>query len=88
MKSLIANIEDGNGLTENANRASLLIRFLIRRGLKPAPFELHHGRKPSSNLNIMNDRKAYIFYWSLLSISAPNKPNKPTYFGRDRTERF
>ena len=47
MKSLIANIEDGNGITENANRASLLIRFLIRRGLKQAPFELQIFGLPS-----------------------------------------
>ena len=43
---IIANLEDGIGITESVNRASRVMRFTIHTGLKITPFELHHGRKP------------------------------------------
>ena len=51
MKNLIlANMEDGNNLTESVNRALRVMRFTILTGLKKTPFELHHGRKPRTEL--------------------------------------
>ena len=51
LKSLIiANLGDGQNLTESVNRASRVMRFTIHTGLKITPFELHHGRKPRTEL--------------------------------------
>ena len=55
---ILANMEDGLCLTESVNRALRIIRFTIHTGLKITPFELHHGRKPRTELtNIVKDRK-------------------------------
>ena len=55
---LLANMEDGNNLTESVNRALRVMRFTIHMGLKKTPFELHQGRKPRTELtNIMKDGK-------------------------------
>ena len=60
------------------------MRFTIHTGLKRTPFELHHGRKPRTELsNIIKDGKTYLSDWSEISISAPNKPKIPIYVGRD-----
>ena len=85
MKNLIlANMEDGNNLTESVNRALRVMRFTIHTGLKKTPFELHHGRKPRTELtNIINDGKSFLSDWSELSISAPNRPKIPIYVRRD-----
>ena len=85
MKNLIlANMEDGNNLTESVNKALRVMRFTIHTGLKETPFELHHGRKPRTELtNIINDGKSFLSDWSELSISAPNRPKIPIYVGRD-----
>ena len=85
MKNLIlANMEDGNNLTESVNRALRVMRFTIHTGLKKTPFELHHGRKPRTELtNIIKDGKSFLSDWSELSISAPNRPKIPIYVGRD-----
>ena len=84
MKNLIlANMEDGNNLTESVNRALRVMRFTIHTGLKKTPFELHHGRKPRTELtNVIKDGKS-LSNWSELSISAPNHPKLPIYVGRD-----
>ena len=76
MKNLIlANMEDGNNLTESVNRALRAMRFTIHTGLNKTPFELHHGRKPRTELtNILKDGKSFLSDWSELSISAPNRP--------------
>ena len=49
-KLILANMEDGNNLTESVNRALGVMRFTIHTGLKKTPFELHHGRKPRTEL--------------------------------------
>ena len=55
---IIANLEDGIGITESVNRALWVKRFTIHTGLKITPFELHHGRKPRTELtNIVKDGK-------------------------------
>ena len=85
MKNLIlANMQDGNNLTENVNKALRVMRFTIHTGLKKMPFELHHGRKPRTELtNIIKNAKSFLSKWSELSISAPNRPKIPIYVGRD-----
>ena len=57
MKNLIvANLEDNLCLTECVNRALKVMRFTIHTGLKLTPFELHHGRKPRTELtNLVKD---------------------------------
>ena len=77
-------MEDGNNLTGSVNRALRVMRFTIHTGLKKTPFELHHGRKPRTELtNILKDGKSFLSDWSELSISAPNRPKIPIYVGRD-----
>ena len=77
-------MEDGIGLKEVVKRAERVMRFTIHTGLKVAPFELHHGRKPRSELtNIAKDGKAYLSNWSEMPISAPCRPKIPIYVGRD-----
>ena len=85
MKNLVlANMEDGNNLTESVNRALKVMRFTIHTGLKKTPFELHHDRKPRTELtNIIKDGKSFLSNWSELSVSAPNRPKIPIYVGRD-----
>ena len=81
---MLANIEEGNDLTKSINRALGVMRFNIQTGLKKTPFELHHCRKPSTELiNIVRDGKTYLWGWSGICISAPNKPKIPIYVGRD-----
>ena len=81
---MLANLEEGTDLTESVNRALRVMRFTIHTGLKRTPFELHHGRKPRTELtNIIKDGKTYLSDWSEISISAPNKPKIPIYVGRD-----
>ena len=73
-------MEDTISLTESVNRA-------MHKGLKLTPFELHHGRKPRTELtNIVKDGKSYLSYWSELSVSAPNRPKIPKYLGCDADE--
>ena len=77
-------MEDGNNLNESVNRALRVMRFTKYTGLKKTPFELHHGRKPRTELtNIIKDGKSFLSDWSELSISAPNRPKIPIYVGRD-----
>ena len=81
---LLANMEDGNIPTESVNRALKVMRFTIQTGLRKTPFELHHGRKPRTELtNIINDGTSFLSDWSELSILAPNKPKRPIYARRD-----
>ena len=64
-KVKIANMEDGLCLTESVNRALREKRFTIHTGLKITPFELHHERKPRTELtNIVKDGKTYLSNWS------------------------
>ena len=81
---MLTNLEEGIELNESINRALRVMRFTIHTGLKRTPFELHHGRKPRTELtNIVKDGKTYLSDWSEMSISAPNKPKIPIYVGRD-----
>ena len=85
MKNLIvANLEDNLCLTECVNRALKVMRFTIHTGLKLTPFELHHGRKPRTELtNLVKDGKSFLSDWTELSVSAERKPKIPMYVSRD-----
>ena len=84
---VLANMEDGNNLTESVNRALKVMRFTKHTGLKKTPFELHHGRKPRTELtNIIKDGKSFLSNWSELSVSAPNRPKIPIYVVMARTK--
>ena len=57
--------------------------FTIHTGFKITPFELHHGRKPRTELtNIVKNGKT-LSNWSEMTISAPSRPKIPIYVGRD-----
>ena len=80
---MLTNLEEGTDLTESVNRALRVMSFTIHTGLKRTPFELHHGRKPRTELtNIVKDGKTYLSVWSEIFISA-NKPKIPIYVGRN-----
>ena len=84
MKNLIANLEDNLCLTECVNRALRVMQFTIHTGLKLTPFELHHGRKPRTELiNPGKDGKSFLSDWTELSVSAERKPKIPIYVSRD-----
>ena len=85
MKNLIvANLEDNLCLTECVNRALKVMRFTIHTGLKLTPFELHHGRKPRTELtNLVKNGKSFLSDWTELSVSAERKPKIPIYASRD-----
>ena len=85
MKKLkVANLEDNLCLTECVNRALKVMRFTIHTRLKLTPFELHHGRKPRTELtNLVKDGKSFLFDWTELSVSAEKKPKIPIYISRD-----
>ena len=85
MKNLIvANLEDNLCLTECVNRALKVMRFTVHTGLKLTPFELHHGRKPRTELtNLVKDGKSFLSGWTELSVSAERKPKLPIYVSRD-----
>ena len=85
MKNLIqVNLEDNLRLTECVNRALKVMRFTIHTGLKLTPFELHHGRKPRTELtNLVNDGKSFLFDCTELSVSAEKKPKIPIYLSRN-----
>ena len=85
LKNLVlTNMEDGQNLTESVNRALRVMRFTVHTGLKKTPFELHHGRKPRTELtNIVKDGKTFLSDWSKLFISAPIRPKIPIDVGRD-----
>ena len=77
-------MEDGLRLTESVNGALRVMRFPIHTGLKITLFELHHGRKPRTELsNIVKDGKTYLSNWSEMTISAPDSPKIPIYVGSD-----
>ena len=60
------------------------MRFTIHMGLKISPFELHHGRKPRTEVtNNIEDGKTLLSNWSEMNISALSRPKTPIYVGRD-----
>ena len=63
------------------------MRFTIHTGLKTTSFELHHGRKPRTELtNIMKDGKSFLTNWCELPVSANNRPKIPIYVTRNGDE--
>ena len=80
---MLTNLEEGTDLTKSVNRALQVMRFTIHTGLKRTPFELHHGRKPRTDVtNIVKNGKTHLSDWSEISISA-NIPKIPIYVDRD-----
>ena len=60
------------------------MRFTIHTGLILRPFELHHGRKPRTELtNLVKDGKSFLSDRTELSVSAEIKPKIPIYVSRD-----
>ena len=58
---MLTNLEEGTDLTESVTRALQVMRLTIQTGLKRTQFELHHGRKPRTELtNIIKDGKTYL----------------------------
>ena len=81
---IIANPEDKIELNENINRVWRIVRFTIHTGLKVSPFELHHGRKPTTELTkIIKRNKSYLSDWTTLSILVPPK-YIPIYVARNK----
>ena len=54
------------------------MRFKIHTGLKLTSVELHHGRKPRTELtNLVKDGKSFLSDWTKLSVSAEKKTKNP-----------
>ena len=70
---IIANLEENIGLNENINRALRVMRFTIHNGLKVSPFDLHHGRKPRTELTIIIKNQSYLSDWTTFIVSVPPK---------------
>ena len=61
------------------------MRFTRHTGLKVSPFELHHGRKPRTELtNIVKD-KSYLCDWKTMNVSVAPK-QIPIYVARNEEE--
>ena len=70
----ITNPEDKIGLSGSMNQVLRVIRFTIHTGPKMSPFELHHGRKPRTELtNLIERNKSYLSDWTTLNVSVPPK---------------
>ena len=81
---IIANWEDNICLTECVKRALNVMRFTIHTGLKTTPFELHHGRKPRTELtNVTKDGKSFLSNWREIPVLANNRPKIPIYVTRN-----
>ena len=58
-------MEDGINVSESVSPALQVMSFTINTGIKKTPFELHHGRKPKTEItNIVKDGKIYSCIWS------------------------
>ena len=69
-KTIFANFEDKVGLTEDINRALRVMRFTIHTALEMRPFELHHGRKPKTELNNrVKENKICSSNWTTFNVS-------------------
>ena len=81
---IIANLEDNICLTECVMRALKVLRFTIHTGLKTRPFELHHGRKPRTELaNLIKDGRSFLSNWREIPVLANNRPKIPIYVARN-----
>ena len=77
---VITNQEENICLTECVNRALNVMRFTIQTGMKITPFELHHGRKPRTQLtNVIKNGRSFFSKWSELPVLASDKPKIPIY---------
>ena len=81
---MVGNSEGDLCLTECVNRALIVMRFTIHTGLNLTQFELHHGRKPRTELtNLVKDGKSFLSDWTELIVTAEKKPKIPIYVSRD-----
>ena len=86
-KVLIANLEDGIGLTGSVTKALRVMGFTVQTGVKVTPLELHHGRKSRSELtNIVKDGKTYLSNWSIYLFQHKTDPKYPTMWAAMRKE--
>ena len=72
LKNLInTNLEENICLTECVTRALNVMRKTIHTGMKITPFELHHGRKPRTELtNVIKNGRSILSNWSELPVLA------------------
>ena len=84
LKNLITfNLEDKIRFTEYINRALRVMRFAIHSGIKVSPYELHHGRKPRTELaNIVKDNKCHQSERKTINVSVPPQ-HIPIYVARN-----
>ena len=76
---IIANLEDKIGFTESENLALRVMQFTIHTGLEVSSFELHHGKKPRTELtNILKSNRSYLSDWKTMNVSVPPNQN-PIY---------
>ena len=60
------------------------MRFTIHTGMKITPFELHHGRKPRTELtNVIRNGRSFLSNWSELPVLASDRPKIPIYKTRN-----
>ena len=60
------------------------MRFTIHTEMKITPFELHHGRKPRTELtNVIKNGKSFLSSWSELLVSASKRPKLAIYVTRN-----
>ena len=70
----IADQLDKIGLTESINQALTVMRFTMHNGHEVNPFELHHGKKPGTELtNIIKDSKSCLSDLTTWDVSVPLK---------------
>ena len=71
---IIGNLEDKIVFTGNINRTLRVVRFTIHTGLNVSPFDIHHGRKPRTEIiNIVKDVKSCLSHWKTMNVSVPPK---------------
>ena len=85
---IITNLEENICLTEFVNRALNVMRFTIHTGMEMTPFELHHGRKPRTELtNVIKNGRSLLSNWSELPVLAVwpkrDRPKIPIYITRN-----
>ena len=81
---IIANLEDNTCLTECVKRVLKVMRFTKHRGLKTTPFELHHSRKPRTEItNIIEEGKSFLSNSLELPVLANNRPKIRIYVNRN-----
>ena len=80
--SVFAILEDRIILTQSINQALRVMQLTIHTRLKVSPLELHHSRKPRTELtNIVKVNNIYLSDWTTLNVSVPPKQNL-TYLTR------